>query len=80
MPTGAAKGTLTDIGTEELAHLEIIATMVYKLLKDVLRKNCAARAWEPIGPSTTARFIPRTRAASPGVPPTSGLPAIPSPT
>jgi spore coat protein JC len=35
MPTGAAKGTLTDIGTEELAHLEIIATMVYKLLKDV---------------------------------------------
>ena len=28
-----AKGLLTDIGTEELAHLEIIATMVYKLLK-----------------------------------------------
>jgi len=25
-------GLLTDIGTEELAHLEIIATMVYKLL------------------------------------------------
>jgi len=35
MPTGAAKGALTDIGTEELAHLEIIATMVYKLLKGV---------------------------------------------
>ena len=35
MPTGAAKATLTDIGTEELAHLEIIATMVFKLLKDV---------------------------------------------
>nr|WP_302104463.1 manganese catalase family protein [Polycladomyces sp. WAk] len=28
------KGLLTDIGTEELAHLEIIATMVYKLTKD----------------------------------------------
>jgi spore coat protein JC len=27
-------GLLTDIGTEELAHLEIIATMVYKLTKD----------------------------------------------
>jgi len=26
MPNGAAKGTITDIGTEELAHLEIIAT------------------------------------------------------
>lgn len=35
MPTGKAKGLLTDIGTEELAHLEIIATMVYKLLKGV---------------------------------------------
>ncbi|MDI6604282.1 MAG: manganese catalase family protein [Thermoanaerobacteraceae bacterium] len=35
MPTGQSKATLTDIGTEELAHLEIIATMVFKLLKGV---------------------------------------------
>lgn len=35
MPTGQAKGTLTDISTEEFAHLEIIATMVFKLLKGV---------------------------------------------
>ena len=34
MPIDEAKGLLTDIGTEELAHLEIIATLVYKLLKD----------------------------------------------
>ena len=34
MPTNNTKGLLTDIGTEELAHLEIIATMVYKLTKD----------------------------------------------
>jgi spore coat protein JC len=27
-------GILTDIGTEEFAHLEMIATMVYKLTKD----------------------------------------------
>ncbi|GAX91558.1 manganese catalase family protein [Effusibacillus lacus] len=27
-------GLLTDIGTEEFAHLEMIATMVYKLTKD----------------------------------------------
>ncbi|WP_027416803.1 manganese catalase family protein [Aneurinibacillus terranovensis] len=27
-------GVLNDIGTEELAHLEMIATMVYKLTKD----------------------------------------------
>ncbi|PKM47258.1 MAG: rubrerythrin family protein [Firmicutes bacterium HGW-Firmicutes-8] len=34
MPTGMAKGVLTDIGTEELAHWEIIATLFYKLIKD----------------------------------------------
>ncbi|HBF37679.1 MAG TPA: rubrerythrin family protein [Firmicutes bacterium] len=34
MPTGQSKGVLNDIGTEELAHLEIIATLVYKLTKD----------------------------------------------
>lgn len=34
MPTGKTKGLLTDIGTEELAHVEMIAAMVYQLLKD----------------------------------------------
>jgi spore coat protein JC len=34
MPTNRAKGILTDIGTEELAHMEIVATMVYQLIKD----------------------------------------------
>ena len=32
MPTPQAKGVLTDIGTEEMAHLEIIATLVFKLM------------------------------------------------
>lgn len=32
MPTGMTKALLNDIGTEELAHLEIIATMVYQIL------------------------------------------------
>jgi spore coat protein JC len=34
MPTGKTKGLLNDIGTEELAHLEIIATMVFQLISD----------------------------------------------
>jgi spore coat protein JC len=34
MPTERAKATLNDIGTEELAHLEIVGTLVYKLTKD----------------------------------------------
>lgn len=32
MPTGKAKALLTDIGTEELAHMEMVATLVYKLI------------------------------------------------
>lgn len=34
MPTERAKATLNDIGTEELAHFEIVGTLVYKLTKD----------------------------------------------
>ena len=34
MPTGKSRALLTDIGTEELAHVEIIATMVYQLTYD----------------------------------------------
>ncbi|GBF10946.1 putative manganese catalase [Tepidibacillus sp. HK-1] len=33
MPDRRAKALLTDIGTEELGHLEIIATLVHKLVK-----------------------------------------------
>ena len=32
MPTNKAKGLLTDIGTEEMAHVEILGTMVYQLM------------------------------------------------
>lgn len=34
MPDDKGRALLTDIGTEELAHVEMIATMVYQLLKD----------------------------------------------
>ena len=34
MPDNRGKALLTDIGTEELAHVEMISTMIYQLLKD----------------------------------------------
>lgn len=34
MPDNKGKALLTDIGTEELAHVEMISTMVYQLMKD----------------------------------------------
>jgi len=34
MPDNRGKALLTDIGTEELAHIEMISTMIYQLVKD----------------------------------------------
>ena len=34
MPDDKGKALLTDIGTEELAHVEIISTMIYQLMKE----------------------------------------------
>ncbi|KEI80587.1 manganese catalase family protein [Clostridium botulinum] len=39
MPTSKTKGLLTDIGTEELAHVEIIATMVYQIIENASPKE-----------------------------------------
>lgn len=35
MPNKVAKGLLTDIGTEELGHMEMICAIVYQLTKDL---------------------------------------------
>lgn len=42
MPTGKSRALLTDIGTEELAHVEIIATMVYQLTYDATPQQLKA--------------------------------------
>ena len=42
MPTGKSRALLTDIGTEELAHVEIIATMVYQLTYDATPEQLRA--------------------------------------
>ena len=41
MPTKEAKGLLTDIGTEELAHMEIVATILRQLLKGSTKEQIA---------------------------------------
>lgn len=42
MPTGRGKALLTDIGTEELAHWEIIGTMIYRLIEDATPEELEA--------------------------------------
>ncbi|WP_040213681.1 manganese catalase family protein [Clostridium polynesiense] len=42
MPTGKTKALLTDIGTEELAHVEMIAAIVYQLTRGATPKEMMA--------------------------------------
>lgn len=39
MPTGKSKALLTDIGTEELSHVEMIGTMIYQLAQDATEEE-----------------------------------------
>lgn len=39
MPNNSTKALLTDIGTEEMDHMEMIATMVYQLTKNATLKQ-----------------------------------------
>lgn len=43
MPYGEQKAVLTDIGTEELAHLEIVAAIVHQLTRNLTAEELEAR-------------------------------------
>ena len=47
MPTEITKATLTDIGTEELAHLEMVGTLVSQLTKGASPEEIKAAGFEP---------------------------------
>ncbi len=46
MPYKEAAGILTDIGTEELAHLEIVSTIVYQLTKNLTMEELKASGFD----------------------------------
>ncbi|MGI6648580.1 MAG: manganese catalase family protein [Bacillota bacterium] len=46
MPIPQGKAILTDIGTEELAHMEIVAALVYNLTKDASIEEIKAAGME----------------------------------
>lgn len=74
-------GLLTDIGTEEFAHLEMIATMVYKLTKDASVDQLKAAGLDGHYVShDRALFFTAMPTECPGRRPTFRPRAIPSPT
>lgn len=65
MPTGEAKGILTDIGTEELAHWEIIGTIVYKLVKDATIEQIKGTPFEANYANRGKALFPQNAAGDP---------------
>ena len=65
MPTGEAAGMLTDIGTEELAHLEMIAAIIYQLTRNISVENIKGTMFEPYYVDHTTGMYP---IAASGVP------------
>ena len=65
MPCQKTAGLLTDIGTEELAHMEIICAMVYQLTKDMKIEDVKKAGFEPYYIDHTGGIWPM---ASGGVP------------
>ena len=46
MPDKKVKAALTDIGTEELAHLEMVATIIYQLTRDLSIEEIKASGFD----------------------------------
>jgi len=46
MPYREVAGALTDIGTEELAHMEIISAIIHQLTKDLTPEEIAASGFD----------------------------------
>lgn len=65
MPDKKVGGLLTDIGTEELAHMEIICAMVYQLTKNLTVSQVEEGGFAPYYIDHTAALWPQSAAAQP---------------
>lgn len=58
MPYAELKGLLTDIGTEELAHLEMVGTIVYQLTRDLSEEDIKAAGFDAYFVDHTSGIYP----------------------
>jgi len=65
MPYNEVSGLLTDIGTEELAHMEMIAAIIYQLTKDLSMEEIEAEGFAPYYVDHTLALWPQ---AAGGIP------------
>lgn len=65
MPVPELKATLTDIGVEELSHLEMIGTIVYQLTKNLTEAQIKEASFDAYFVDHTAGVYPQAAAGVP---------------
>lgn len=65
MPVKSVGGLLTDIGTEELAHMEIICSMVYQLTRNLTTQEAQAAGFDAYYIDHTTGLWPQAAAGLP---------------
>ena len=65
MPFKEAKAVLTDVGTEELAHMEIIAAIVHQLTRNLSMEEIEASGFGPYYIDHTTGIWPTAAAGIP---------------
>lgn len=65
MPVKEVAGLLTDIGTEELSHMEIICSMVYQLTKNLTTEEAKIAGFDAYYIDHTAGIWPQAASAMP---------------
>ncbi len=65
MPYPELKGLLTDIGTEELGHLEMVGTIVYQLTRNMTPEEIKKAGYEAYFVDHTAGVFPQFASGTP---------------
>ena len=65
MPYAELKGLLTDIGTEELAHLEMISTMVHQLTRSLTPEEIKKSGFDTYFVDHTTGIYPQSASGVP---------------
>ena len=76
VPYRDVAGLLTDIGTEELAHMEMISAIVFQLTKDLTIDEIKAQGFDSYLSTIQPEFILHPLLGSPSLPPISNLKVI----
>ena len=73
MPYPELKGLLTDIGTEELAHLEIVGTIVHQLTRNLTDEQMKTAGFDTYFVDHTAGVYPQFASGTPWTAATIGV-------